>query len=29
MYVNVTDPNQLFGVFSSIGSEIAALHLAK
>jgi uncharacterized protein YegL len=29
MYVNVTDPNQLFGVFSAIGSEIAALHLAK
>jgi Flp pilus assembly protein TadG len=29
MYVNVTDPNQLEGVFGSIGSEIAALHLAK
>jgi Flp pilus assembly protein TadG len=29
MYVNVTDPNQLNGVFGAIGSEIAALHLAK
>jgi Flp pilus assembly protein TadG len=29
MYVNVTDPSQLEGVFGSIGSEIAALHLAK
>jgi hypothetical protein len=29
MYINVTDPSQLDGVFSAIGSEIASLHLAK
>jgi Flp pilus assembly protein TadG len=29
MYMNVTDPNQLEGVFGAIGTEIASLHLAK
>jgi Flp pilus assembly protein TadG len=28
-YINVTDPNQLYSVFSAIGSEIANLHLSK
>jgi Flp pilus assembly protein TadG len=29
MYINVTDPNQLDGVFGAIGTEIASLHLSK
>jgi hypothetical protein len=29
MYVSVTDANQLNGVFTAIGTEIASLHLAK
>lgn len=29
MYMNVTDPNQLDGVFGAIGTEIANLHLSK
>jgi hypothetical protein len=29
MYMNVTDPNQLEGVFGAIGTEIASLHLSK
>jgi Flp pilus assembly protein TadG len=29
MYMNVTDPDQLEGVFGAIGTEIASLHLSK
>jgi hypothetical protein len=29
MYINVTDPAQLDGIFTAIGTEIASLHLSK